>query len=213
MGRLNERLAVYVVTDERADHASLLTVCAEALKGGAGTVQLRRKRDTGRVLIQLGQALRRMTAQYGALYIVNDRLDVALATDADGVHIGQDDIPLAYARRLMGSKIIGVSACTLAQARLAAENGADYLGVGAIFPTPSKPDADVSGLKGLQAIAAEVHSCPLIAIGGITEGNARDVLEAGAHGLAVVSAVMSADSPRNAVERFRSLVTSRGRRD
>ena len=212
MSDLRDRLALYVVTDERDDWDSLLKACTAALRGGAGAIQLRRKHDSGRSLIELGRALRDLTAAYHALYIVNDRVDVALATDADGVHVGQEDIPLSDARRLIGQKIIGVSAGTVAEARQAMAEGADYLGIGAIFATPSKADADISGLEGLRAIAEAVHGCPLVAIGGIGEANANGVLAAGADGLAVVSAVMSARDPEEAARRLRQRVAVLRRR-
>ena len=212
MTDLRGRLALYVVTDDRDDRDSLLRACQAALRGGAGAIQLRRKRDSGRSLIELGRTLRDLTAAHQALYFVNDRVDVALATDADGVHIGQDDMPLPDARRLLGQKIIGVSATTLDEARRATTEGADYLGVGAVFATPSKADADISGLAGLRAIADVVHGCPLVAIGGIGEANADTVLEAGADGLAVISAVMSATDPEEAARRLRERVEALRRR-
>lgn len=212
MKDLKDRLALYVVTDERDDWGSLLGACQEALRGGAGAIQLRRKRDSGRALVELGRALRELTAAHHALYIVNDRVDVALATDADGVHIGQDDMLLSDARRLLGQKIIGVSAATLDEALRAASGGADYLGVGAVFATPSKTDAEISGLEGLHAIAAAVRACPLVAIGGISQARADAVLEAGADGLAVVSAVMSAADPEAAARSLRARVEAWRRR-
>lgn len=141
-----------------------------------------------------------------ALYFVNDRVDVALATDADGVHVGQDDMPLLDARRLLGDKMIGVSATILEEARKAAGDGADYLGVGAMFATPSKKDADIAGVERLRGIAGEGLGCPLVAIGGISEGNAEAVLEAGADGLVVISAVMSATDPGRAARRLHTQI-------
>ncbi len=212
MADLRDRLALYVVTDERDDRDSLLRVCQAALRGGAGAIQLRRKHDSGRTLIDLGRALRDLTAAHHALYFVNDRVDVALATDADGVHIGQDDMPLSDARRLLGRKIIGVSVTTLDEALSATHDGADYLGVGAVFATLSKADADISGLEGLRAIAATVHGCPMVAIGGISHANADQVVDAGADGLAVISAVMSAADPEEAARRLRVRIEAQRRR-
>ncbi len=203
-----ERLALYVITDERDDRDSLLKACEAALRGGAGTIQLRRKRDNGRELMELGRALRELTATYRALYIVNDRIDVALATHADGVHVGQEDVPLAAARRLMGSKIIGVSVATVVQAREAQAGGADYLGVGAVFATDSKDDAVVCGLSGLRKIAAAISGCPVVAIGGINQTNADAVLAVGAAGLAVVSAVMGSDDPKAAAQALLARIQS-----
>jgi len=195
---LTQKLAVYIVTDERPDTQSLLCVVEQALKGGATAVQLRRKRDDGRRLVELGRELRRLTHRYEALYIVNDRVDIALLTEADGVHVGQSDISCRDVRRIAGSGIVGVSAATVDEARTAVADGADYLGVGAVFPTSSKTDADLCGLSGLGTIASQVSGIPIVAIGGISLANAAHVLSAGADGVAVVSAVMQAGKPATA---------------
>ncbi len=194
---LQSSLRLYVVTDERQDAASLETVLAEAIAGGATAVQLRRKGELGRRFVEAGRAIKRITAAAGVLFIVNDRVDVALLVDADGVHVGQNDIDCRDARRLLPYGIIGVSAATVQEALAAERAGADYLGVGALFATRSKPDADASSLPELSAIAKTVK-IPVVGIGGIDQGNAAAVMEAGAAGVAVVSAVMSAANPRNA---------------
>lgn len=198
MKSLRQRLALYVITDEREDRDALLRSCEAALRGGAGAIQLRRKRDHGRSLIELGRQLRTLTIKYRALYLVNDRVDVALVTEADGVHIGQDDMPLKDARGLLGDKIIGVSTRTLDEAQKAIRDGSDYLGIGAIFASASKNDADIVGLTGLRTLTSALRSIPLVAIGGISMANAERVLDAGADGLAVISAVMSAEDPEEA---------------
>ena len=147
--------------------------------------------------------------------IVNDRLDVALAIKAEGVHVGQDDMPATLTRNLMGQKgIVGVSATNLQEAIQAEEDGADYLGVGPIFATPTKPDAaPPMGLEGLAEVCRRV-SIPVVAIGGINEHNAAAVIEAGADGVAVVSAVVAAPDVAAAARRLREVVeaarTSRG---
>lgn len=207
--QLQRQLGVYVVTDERPDVNHLLFVIAQALKGGATAVQLRRKHDGGRALVKLGQEIRRITREYAALYIVNDRVDIALLTDADGVHVGQSDISCEDVRRLVGDKTIGVSAATVDEANTAVRDGADYLGVGAIFPTPSKTDADICGLEGLQDIALKVTTVPIVAIGGITLNNATSVVGAGADGLAVVSAIMQATDPVAASTTLKEIVERR----
>ncbi|MCL6631129.1 MAG: thiamine phosphate synthase [Alicyclobacillus herbarius] len=192
---LARRLRVYVVTDERPDAETLVDTVRLALAGGATAIQLRRKQELGRRFVELGRALRQLAHDHGALFFINDRVDVAMVVDADGVHIGQDDISCRDARRLLGpDKVIGVSAETVTEARQAEADGADYLGVGAVFPTQSKPDAGYTGLSGLKEIVEAVH-IPVVAIGGIHRGNASDVLRHGADGLAVVSAVMSAPQP------------------
>lgn len=201
-----DKLRLYVVTDERPDADSLLSAVAAALAGGATAVQLRRKQDLGRRFVELGRAVRKLTREHGALFLVNDRVDVAFLVEADGVHVGQDDIACRDARRILGpDAVIGVSAETLAEARQAERDGADYLGVGAVFPTGSKPDAGLTGMGGLREIMRSVN-VPVVAIGGITADNAAEVLACGVSGIAVVSAVMSAADPRAAAARLRTLV-------
>lgn len=195
---LREKLALYLVTDDSRGDAHLLHTVRQALIGGVTTVQLRRKHDDGRQLVELGRAVRRMTAEHGSLYIVNDRVDIALLTDADGVHVGQSDLSCQDVRMLLGGhKIVGVSACTVAEAIAAEQDGADYLGIGAVFPTASKLDADMCHLHGLAEVAKRV-SIPIVGIGGIQQANAAAVIGAGAAGVAVVSAVMRADDPLRA---------------
>ncbi len=209
---LKDKLGVYLVTDERTDVDNCLRVVHQALEGGATTIQLRRKHDDGRVLVEMGHAIREMTRAYHALYIVNDRVDIALLTDADGVHVGQSDIAYKDVRKLLGKdKIIGVSVSSLEEAKGAIHDRADYLGVGSVFPTSSKSDADLCGIRGLQEIAnlareRQTKPTPIVAIGGITATNAPDVLQAGAHGLAVVSAIMQAQNPAEAARNFCNLL-------
>ncbi len=192
--RLHAQLRLYVITDEREDATRLLPVIDAALRGGAGAVQLRRKAAGGRELLRLAGAIRELTARHGALFIVNDRVDVAWLADADGVHLGQEDIPCAQARRLLPGKIIGVSARTVEDARAAERAGADYLGVGAVYATGTKENACRIGLEGLGRIARAV-GIPVVGIGGIGPGGAAAVREAGAVGVAVVAAVMAAPDP------------------
>ena len=200
--RLKRGLPVYVVTDERTDAESLLPILRQAIEGGATAVQLRRKAELGKRFVELGHAIRQLTREAGVLFFVNDRVDVALVVEADGVHVGQDDISCADARRLLGPQaFIGVSAETVEQAIVAERSGADYLGVGAVYPTLSKPDAGFSGLPGLRSIVQLVQ-IPVVGIGGITQERALDVVNAGAVGVAVVSAVMSASDPSVAAREF-----------
>ncbi|MBX6351964.1 MAG: thiamine phosphate synthase [Thermoflavifilum sp.] len=208
--RLLRGLRVYVVTDERPDAESLLQVVEAALAGGATAIQLRRKQELGRRFVDLGRAIRRLTAEAGALFFVNDRVDVAAIVDADGVHVGQEDISCQDARRLLGpGKWIGVSAETVEEALQAERDGADYLGVGAVYPTQSKPDAGYTGLDGLRQIRAAVR-IPVVAIGGIDASRAPEVMATGADGVAVVSAVMSAPDPRQAAADLVRLWQGRG---
>lgn len=185
-----------------------------AIAGGATVVQYREKAASTRQMIAEAQALRELTRRAGVPLIVNDRLDVALAIDADGVHVGQDDMPAALARRLIGpDKILGVSAANLAEAMQAAQDGADYLGVGPIFATPTKPDAAPPiGMEGLRAICRQV-ALPIVAIGGINAANAADAIRAGAHGIAVVSAVVAAEDVAAAASQLRAMVAEARQRD
>ncbi len=201
-------LSVYVITDRTvAGERSILDVVRAAIRGGATVVQLREKEASTREMIELGQALHEITREAGVPLIVNDRLDVALAIDAEGVHVGQDDMPAHLARRLLGpDKILGVSAGTVEEARQAERDGADYLGVGDVYGTPTKPDAGVPiGVGGLAQIAREV-SIPVVGIGGITPDNAEAVIRAGAVGVAVISAVVGAPDPEMAARRLRQVV-------
>jgi hydroxyethylthiazole kinase/thiamine-phosphate diphosphorylase len=202
--------SVYVITDRRAaGERSLLDVVRAAVRGGATVVQLRDKDASTRDMIQLGQALLAITRPAGVPLIVNDRVDVALAIGAEGVHVGQDDMPAATARALIGPDcILGVSATTVEEARQAERDGADYIGAGDVHGTPSKPDAGPPiGLAGLAQIADAV-SRPVVAIGGITLENAAATLQAGAVGLAVISAVVGAGDPEAAARRLHEIASA-----
>ena len=157
-------------------------------------IQLRDKTASTRLLIEEGLALRTLTRERGALLIVNDRLDVALAVEADGAHVGQEDMPVALARRLLGpERILGVSAATRQEAEEAMAGGADYLGVGPIYPSQGKADAGPATGVELLTELAEQYTIPLVAIGGITAANAAEVIRAGASGVAVITAVVHAE--------------------
>ncbi len=183
---------LYAVTDEpTAAGRSHEEVAAGALAGGAPVVQLRAKDAGGRRMLELARTLRRLTQQAGAALIVNDRVDVALAADADGVHVGQSDLPAQAARRVLGDdRILGVSATNLDQALAAEADGADYVGFGPIFDArATKPDAKApTGIEKLHEVCTRL-AIPVIAIGGIGPTNADDVIRAGAAGVAVVSAI------------------------
>jgi thiamine-phosphate pyrophosphorylase len=206
--RLKEKLLLYLVTDERPNGDELLPIIRAAIEGGATAIQLRRKHELGRSFVELGHAIRNVTREKGVLFIVNDRVDVALLVDADGVHVGQDDISCLDAKRLMGDRIVGISAETVEEALQAQRDGADYLGVGAVYPTRSKPDAGYTGIDGLQNIVQAVQ-IPVVAIGGIERSNIGQVMETRVAGVAVVSAIMSAQDPRQAASDLRSLMNPR----
>lgn len=199
--------SVYVITDRRvAGGRSILDIVRAAIRGGATVIQLREKTATTREMVDLGQALHHITRPAGVPLIINDRLDVALAIEAEGVHVGQDDMPAALARRLIGpDRILGVSAGTAGEARQAEKDGADYLGVGDVYGTPTKPDAGAPiGVDGLAEIIRAV-SLPVVAIGGITPDNAAAVIQAGAAGVAVISAIVGAPNPEAATRRLREI--------
>lgn len=189
------RYDLYVITDPALSRGrSHVEIARAALEGGADAVQLRDKSSTGSNLSLWSREIQPLARKFGAVFTVNDRVDVALVAEADGAHVGQEDLPAREARRLLPRpRILGVSAGSLEEARRAEKDGADYIGVGPIFPTATKPDAgEALGLDRLAAIAAAV-SIPAIAIGGITLENIASVFAAGAAGAAVVSAVVSAE--------------------
>lgn len=186
------RLDLYVVTDaELSCGRGHLESARLALAGGADVIQLRDKRLPGRELYLLAKEIRTLTAGSGALLIVNDRVDVALAAGADGVHLGQDDLPVAAARRIVPPEfIIGVSVGSVEEALQAEKDGADYVALSPVFDTGSKGDAGPGlGLETLRDIRSAV-TVPVVAIGGICRNNVSAVIEAGADGVAVISAVI-----------------------
>jgi thiamine-phosphate pyrophosphorylase len=213
------RLDLYLITDPGlAGARPLLPIVASALEGGATAIQLRDKRAAPRDLLTLGAEMRRIAHQQGAAFAVNDRVDLALALEADAVHVGPGDLPPLEARRLLPRpRWLGVSARSVQEALAAEKAGADYLGVGPLFATATKPDAGLPmGLEALAAIAAAV-SIPVVGIGGIHEGNAGSVIDAGASGVAVISALMAAEDPqaraREILVRVREALGRRERRD
>lgn len=200
---------LYLITSQELSRGrTTLEVVQEAVAAGVQVVQLREKTFSSRELVEIGLAIREITRQHGVHFIVNDRVDVALAVEADGVHLGQQDIPVKYARQIMGSqKIIGISATTLAEALEARKAGADYLGVGPIFTTQSKPDAAAAlGLEGLKQIR-EAVDLPLVAVGGINRANADTILEHGADCISVISAITAADNVYRATRELLNIIS------
>ena len=191
-GRLH--ILTDTVLQDRFSHVELARM---AIEGGANVIQFRQKTGTTREMISIASQMKRLCAEGNALFIVNDRIDVAMASEADGVHLGQDDFPLSLARKLLGEdKIIGGSAGNLDEAMLCYTGGADYVGVGPVFATSSKMDAGpAGGLDLVRTIAAKIP-LPIIAIGGVDEENAAHVLRAGAQGIAVISAVCCKPNPK-----------------
>lgn len=182
-----------------------LDVCTAALAGGADVIQLREKDLPDAELLARAKSLREITARANALLIINDRPDIARLADADGVHLGQTDLPVAAAREIIGAnRLVGVSTHSLAEARAALSTNPDYLGVGPMFASPTKPHVAVQGSKLLAEIAA-LTPLPLAAIGGINAGNAREVIIAAPHAaLAVSHAILSADDPGEVSRQLRS---------
>ena len=203
MGAVDYRL--YLVTDRAlARGRATAEIVRAAVAGGVTCVQVREKDGGTREFLEEARAVQAALRGTGVPLIVNDRVDVALAIGAEGVHLGQRDLPLADARRLgPPGWIVGVSAESVEDAVRAERDGADYVGVSPVFATPTKTDhAAPLGLEGLRAIRAATK-LPLVAIGGLHAGNARDVVRAGADGLAVVSAIVAADDPRAAAAELR----------
>lgn len=186
--------SIYLVTDEACLHGRPLLECVEeALAAGVTLVQYRAKAADGGVLYAEACKLKELCDKYNVPLIINDRLDIALAVGAAGVHLGQDDLPCAVARRLLGEDfIIGVSAHNPAEAVKAVSEGADYLGCGAVFGTATKHDVAKLGLENLRAIRKAV-AVPMVGIGGITADNYAEVLATGADGAAIVSGILAQD--------------------
>lgn len=171
-----------------------------AVTGGCGVVQLREKEISSAEFYRLAVNTKKITDEAGAALIINDRVDIALAADADGVHVGQSDLPAAVVRRLIGpDKLLGVSVATLEQAKQAAADGADYLGVGAMYATQTKTDADIVTMEELRRIRAAVD-IPIVVIGGINKNTLGNFKGIGVDGLAVVSAVVAQDDITNAAK-------------
>ena len=197
-----ERAFLYLVVE--AGWASRLD---SALRGGVDVVQLRDKELSDGELLEAARAFRRACDEHGALFVLNDRADLVLEADADGVHVGRRDTPVAEARRLVGDdRLVGLS--IEAPEQLDAVEGADYLGVGAVFRTPTKEDATVTGLD-LVATASRRARVPVFAIGGIDETNVAEVVRAGGRRVAVVRAIRDADDPEIAARRLRAYLERR----
>jgi thiamine-phosphate pyrophosphorylase len=181
---------LYVIVDSVSlQGRSHVEVAGQAIEGGAMVIQLRDKEHGKRELLSIAQALRDLCTRNGVLFIVNDHIDIAIAVDADGVHIGREDLPVGVVRRLLPiDKILGCSAHTVDEAIAAQSEGADYIAVGAVFPSPTKPDAESVGTVRVKKIK-EMVSIPVVAIGGVNEKNAGEVFAAGADAVAVISAI------------------------
>ncbi len=183
---------LYLITDRRfLKRRELKKVIEDAILGGVTIVQVREKNISTREFFKVAKEVKEVTDYYKVPIIINDRLDIAQAIDADGVHLGQKDMPLNIARKILGKdKLIGISVGNVKEALEAENNGADYLGIGTIFPTGSKKDVDaIIGIDGLSQVKNSI-SIPSVAIGGINKTNFKDVLKTGVEGISVISAIL-----------------------
>jgi thiamine-phosphate pyrophosphorylase len=213
------RAGVFLVTEETLSGGRKSEeIVQAALADGVRAIQVREKRGSARRALEIARAVRGLTRRFGALLIVDDRIDIAVAVEADGVHLGQDDLPLAEARRLLGqAPLIGLSITDAAQLTAADAHMADYLGVGAIFPTASKADASPAGLallgsarRMVDASTGAASRMPIVAIGGITLQNAGMAISAGADVVAVISAIAGARDAGRAASELLAAVRAAG---
>ncbi|MDD4879819.1 MAG: thiamine phosphate synthase [Candidatus Omnitrophica bacterium] len=201
---------LYVIIDKKAVKGRDLVYAAkEAIAGGADVIQLRDKGSDAADVVEAGRAMREAIGKDEAVFIVNDSPDIALAIDADGVHLGQEDMPVIGARSILGKgKIIGLSTHSFEQALAAQNSGADYIGVGPVFSTPTKPGYKAVGLALIKKVN-DIKGLPFVAIGGIDESNIDEVIVAGASRVAVVRAVCGAEDIREAAKRLKDKLTKR----
>ena len=204
----NLDLSLYLVTDKSDDVEKFLKTIEEGIKGGVTVVQIMEKTADTLDFYNLALKVKEITSKYNVPLIINDRVDVALAIDADGVHVGQSDMPCEITRKLVGpDKIVGVSAATIEEAKKAQEDGADYIGTGAVFPTQTKDDAPKITKKDLKEIVDSID-IPVVAIGGINLSNAYELNDTGIAGLSVVSAIMSSENPKKSSEKLLNIFNS-----
>jgi thiamine-phosphate pyrophosphorylase len=205
--KLKRLAGLYVIIDTGfLKGRSHLDVAGAAIRGGAKVIQLRDKTDNIRDFFMAAVQIKELCAEQNVLFIVNDNLEVALAADTDGLHIGQDDLPVAETRRLLPiNKILGASTKTVAEAEAARTAGADYLGVGSMYATSTKPGAVVVGPERIKEIKKSVD-LPIIAIGGINKDNIGDIMKAGADAAAVISAVMGAANVEQATRQLVAII-------
>jgi thiamine-phosphate pyrophosphorylase len=202
-----EKLKLYLVTDRRFNPDPLVEQVRRAIAGGVTCIQVREKNTSTGEFVELAAELLKLCREQKVPLIINDRIDIALAIEADGVHLGRSDMPIALARKLMGDRyIIGATASTIAEAQAAEASGADYLGVGAVVATATKADhSQVIGLDGLAKVCKSV-SIPCVGIAGIDQTNAKAVRQTGAAGIAVVSAILAADDQQAAASQLRTAI-------
>lgn len=198
--RAFEKARLYVVLDRRYSKLSYARLCKAAISGGVKIIQLHEKNAPSGKLLQIARQLRKICSLEGALFVINDRPDIAKLCNADGVHLGQEDLSIAEARAILGhDKLVGKSTHSLKQAIVAERNGADYISVGPIFGSPLKPNWKPVGTKLIRSVKKKVR-VPFVAIGGINSDNIKKVLKSGAKRVAVVRAVVSAKDPKQAAK-------------
>ncbi|HZK83109.1 MAG TPA: thiamine phosphate synthase [Desulfosporosinus sp.] len=206
MSKTKVDYSLYLVTDRGIlGERDLVESIEHAIQGGVTVVQLREKSVSTLQFLRLAVRVKELTSRYHIPLIINDRLDIALAVDADGLHVGQDDLPMLKARELFPHKLIGVSVSNLAEALLAQQQGADYLGVGAIFSTTTKTDATEVSLDQLELIKKTV-TIPVVAIGGINRSNLAQVMLTGIDGISVVSAILAEENILEATKQVKALM-------
>lgn len=198
---------VYLVMDLHGTGAlSALEIAEKAIAGGVTVIQIREKTMEKDAFIQTARPIRELCRQKGIDFIINDKVDLAVELDADGVHVGQEDMPGSLARKMIGSRILGISASSIEEAKRAIAEGADYLGVGSIYPTLSKADAGDAVTPTLIKEIRAFCDLPIVGIGGINRGNAGPVVEAGANAVAVISAICNAADPMEAAYAIQQVV-------
>ncbi|MDA8433058.1 MAG: thiamine phosphate synthase [Nitrospiraceae bacterium] len=197
------------ITDRDSCSVPVYEAAFAVLKAGVTFIQYRRKEGSRREIYEEAVKFRKLTRHFNATFIVNDHADIALAVDADGVHLGQEDLPLKEARRIMGKKLVGISTHDLSQAREAEAGGADYIGFGPLFHTATKDAGTPRGAEALAEICRNV-AIPVVAIGGITPATLGAVVDAGADAVAVASALCRGDATANAVQFVDLLKTMQG---
>ncbi|WP_297456711.1 thiamine phosphate synthase [Persephonella sp.] len=206
------KLSLYVITDEKLlEGKNVAKAVEEAILGGADIIQYRAKNKSSREIYQEATQIKKICDKYNKPLIINDKVDIALAVDADGVHVGQDDLDVEVVRKLIGfDKILGLSTKNIEQVEEANKLPVDYIGFGSIFPTGTKEDAQLAGLEQLKK-AIEISIQPVVAIGGINEENLQSVLDTGCENVAVVSAVFKNENIKQNAKRLKEILSKKKR--
>ncbi|KAB3531528.1 thiamine phosphate synthase [Alkaliphilus serpentinus] len=203
--------SLYLVTDDNAlGGRDFLQSLEKGILGGVSVIQLREKNSSSLDFYNRAKKVKELTNKYGIPLIINDRIDIALAIDAEGVHLGQNDLPAKVARGLIGNKLLGISTATLEEALKAQQEGADYIGVGGLFPTITKADTRKVTLEEIKNIKEKVN-IPVVGIGGINEENLSLVIATGIDGVAVASVILSAESIKETTMRLSRIIASKSK--